>query len=169
MILILISFSNSGIFSLGLSSGEGFLFGFISISSTFLGLLLSSMVKTTERAMTILPLILLPQIMLAGVITKVSNGFVEFISYFTISRWGVEGYHIMQKNIMEENPLLGPPEERNAIELILSRYHESYRNKDIFGDLTSTMELDFLVILGMIIFIIIIIYIAIKNKDSVKT
>ena len=43
---------------------------FLSIASTFLGLLLSSLVKTSERAMTILPLILMPQIMLAGLIAK---------------------------------------------------------------------------------------------------
>ena len=36
---------------------------FLSISSSFLGLLLSSMVKTTERAMSILPLILIQQIL----------------------------------------------------------------------------------------------------------
>jgi ABC-type multidrug transport system ATPase subunit/pSer/pThr/pTyr-binding forkhead associated (FHA) protein len=70
---------------------------FLSISATFLGLLLSSLVKTGERAMTILPLILLPQIMLAGLVAKVSNGIVEFISYFTLSRWGVEGFNIIQK------------------------------------------------------------------------
>ena len=49
-----------------------------------MGLLLSSIVKTTEMAMTILHLVLLPQIMLAGVITEVINIFVEILSGITI-------------------------------------------------------------------------------------
>ena len=28
--------------------------------------------------------------MLAGIISKISSGVVEFISYFTLSRWGVK-------------------------------------------------------------------------------
>ena len=66
---------------------------FLSIASTFLGLLLSSIVDTTEKAMTIVPLILIPQIMLAGLIAKVSSPLVEVLSYLTLSRWGVEGFN----------------------------------------------------------------------------
>ena len=119
---------------------------FLSISSTFLGLLLSSMVKTSERAMTILPLILLPQIMLAGIISKISSGVVEFISYFTLSRWGVEGFHIIQQNITgkvfekgNNNSIL--PKLVNgkidAVDNLLNQFHPSYRNKEIFNSLTA--------------------------------
>ena len=93
---------------------------FISITSTFLGLLLSSLVKNSERAMTILPLILLPQIMLAGIIAKVNNCFVEFISYFTISRWGVEGFSIIQDRVINEYGV-----SVNALESIRYKFHES--------------------------------------------
>jgi len=144
---------------------------FLSISATFLGLLLSSLVKTSERAMTILPLILLPQIMLAGLISKVSNEIVEFISYFTISRWGVEGFNIIQENIIENIPdlLAGimEPQEKDGLKLLLNQFHECYRNKDIFGELTGTLALDISVILIMVIVMTFLIFRILKNKDSI--
>tara|TARA_B100001250_G_scaffold412619_1_gene444349 strand:- start:2314 stop:4608 length:2295 start_codon:yes stop_codon:yes gene_type:complete len=143
----------------------------LSIASTFLGLLLSSLVKTTERAMTILPLILIPQIMLAGLITKVNNVFVEFISYFTISRWGVEGFSIIQEKIIEDISI-GlyeiSSQEMDALNFMLDRFYESYRNKDIFGNLTATLNLDIFIILLMIIVLTLLIYRNLKNMDSIK-
>jgi ABC transport system ATP-binding/permease protein len=148
---------------------------FLSISSTFLGLLLSSMVKTSERAMTILPLILLPQIMLAGIISKISNGAVEFISYFTLSRWGVEGFHIIQKNITGQvfetpnnNSILPKlvTGKIDAVDSLLSQFHSSYSNKEIFNSLTSTLLLDIITIVIMVITMILIIFISLKQKDS---
>ena len=133
----------------------------------FLGLLLSSMVKTSERAMTILPLILLPQIMLAGIISKISSGVVEFISYFTLSRWGVEGFHIIQQNITgkvfekgNNNSIL--PKLVNgkidAVDNLLNQFHPSYRNKEIFNSLTASIKLDSLAILAMVILMILLIF-----------
>ena len=135
---------------------------FISITSTFLGLLLSSVVKNSERAMTILPLILLPQIMLAGIIAKVNNCFVEFISYFTISRWGVEGFSIIQDRVINEYGV-----SVNALESIRYKFHESYYNEEIFGDLTGTIELDSFAIIVMVIIMNVSIYKFLKDKDSI--
>ena len=144
---------------------------FLSISAAFLGLLLSSLVKTSERAMTILPLILLPQIMLAGLISRVSNGLVEFISYFTISRWGVEGFNIIQENIIENyiDPLSGGlvKVKEDALNLLLKQFHKSYRNNDIFGSLTGTITLDILAVSLMVIVMTLFIYKILKNKDSI--
>jgi len=143
---------------------------FLSISATFLGLLLSSLVKTSERAMTILPLILLPQIMLAGLVAKVSNGIVEFISYFTLSRWGVEGFNIIQENIVENFPdFTGGVVElkKDSLTLLLNQFHEYYREKDIFGELTGTLKLDVIIILIMVIFMTFFIFNTLKKKDSI--
>ena len=81
-----------------------FWMSFISVAATFLGLLLSASVNTTEKAMTIVPLILIPQIMLAGLITKVSSPLVEFLSYLTLSRWGVEGFNDIQQTVVQRYP-----------------------------------------------------------------
>ena len=148
---------------------------FLSIVSTFLGLLLSSMVRTTERAMTILPLILLPQIMLAGIISKISNGLVEFISYLTLSRWGVEGLHIIQKDIegtvlkpQDNAPLLPKlvPGKVDALDILLQNFHETYRNKDVFDSFTATLTLDTFAILFMALLMILFIFKSLKSKDS---
>lgn len=148
---------------------------FLSISSTFLGLLLSSMVKTSERAMTILPLILLPQIMLAGIISKISSGAVEFISYFTLSRWGVEGFHIIQKNITGQvfetpnNNSIIPKlvtGKVDAVDSLLNQFHSSYSNKEIFNSLTATLSLDSFAIIIMVVLMILFIFNSLKQRDS---
>ena len=144
---------------------------FLSISASFLGLLLSSIVKTSERAMTVLPLILLPQIMLAGIISQVSNLIVEFISYLVLSRWGVEGFHILQEEItgtiITNNGLpkleLGPIDAKQKL---LTQFHESYSNKEIFDSLTNTLLLDVYAVLFMIILTTFFIFKTLKNKDS---
>ena len=65
-----------------------------------MGLFLSAIVSTTEKVMTIVPLALIPQIMLGGVVAKISSSLVEVISYVTLSRWGTEGFSILQKDVV---------------------------------------------------------------------
>ena len=168
-IIILFIHFNSAIVELNEPHYLFFWMLFLSIASTFLGLLLSSLVKTSERAMTILPLILLPQIMLAGLIAKVSNGFVEFISYLTISRWGVEGFNIIQKNIIEPIATINREEilqKIDAKESLLNRFHESYQWN--FGDLTGTLKLDFYAIILMVLIMTFFIYKSLKNKSIIS-
>src|SRR5690606_11860566 len=59
-------------------------------------LFMSSYYSTTEKVMTVVPIALMPQIMLAGVITKIDNVLVEFLSFFMLGRWGTEGFARMQ-------------------------------------------------------------------------
>jgi ABC-type multidrug transport system ATPase subunit/ABC-type multidrug transport system permease subunit len=136
---------------------------FLSIASTFLGLLLSSIVNTTEKAMTIVPLILIPQIMLAGLIAKVSSPLVEVLSYLTLSRWGVEGFNDIQNRVVVENADFSNT-TMEAIPMLLSRFHENY--KKLFT-LHGTIELDTYVITFMIIIMLVFIYRTLKKKDSV--
>ena len=168
-IIILFIHFNSAIVELNEPHYLFFWMLFLSIASTFLGLLLSSLVKTSERAMTILPLILMPQIMLAGLIAKVSNGFVEFISYLTISRWGVEGFNIIQKNIIEPIATINREEilqKIDAKESLLNRFHESYQWN--FGDLTGTLKLDSYAIILMVLIMTFFIYKTLKNKSIIS-
>ena len=142
-----------------------FWMSFLSIASTFLGLLLSSIVDTTEKAMTIVPLILIPQIMLAGLIAKVSSPLVEILSYFTLSRWGVEGFNDIQDRVVVESEICNiPPIDKEAIPMLLSRFHENYEK---LFTLHGTIELDTYVIILMIIIMLVFIYRTLKNKDSV--
>ncbi len=60
------------------------------ISASLLGLMLSSSFKTSESVMSVLPIVLIPQIIFAGVITKVDTPSKELVSYLTHGRWGTE-------------------------------------------------------------------------------
>jgi len=167
---------------------------FISLVATLMGLLLSATVSTAEKVMSLVPIALIPQIMLAGVITKISNTFIEFFSYISISRWATEGFNCIQKEISipkigitNENKVnVAPPEvpekpiidqlknsdgelidsTANAVNEVQKNYHSEYTER--FGDLAGTLELDtyMLGILGIVFFIMI--YISIRKKDSIQ-
>ena len=64
-------------------------FFLITFSSDALGLLISSIVRSENTAMTVMPFALIIQLVLSGVIFKL-EGVAEYISYLTISRWGLD-------------------------------------------------------------------------------
>lgn len=63
----------------------------ISVASIQFGLLLSAFSKTSEEVMSILPIALMPQIILAGILQPIENGITSFLSTLTLGRWGTEG------------------------------------------------------------------------------
>lgn len=71
---------------------EIFLTTFITaIGSTAMGLFVSSLFTNADRAMTVAPLLLMPQILFSGLIFKL-EGATETISWFAICRWSMEGF-----------------------------------------------------------------------------
>lgn len=76
----------------------GFMF-YLAFSATLLGLLLSAFFSNTEKVITIVPITLMPQIMLAGMVARVDNVFKEIVSYFTLGRWGTEGFARIQDSV----------------------------------------------------------------------
>ena len=71
---------------------------YLAFSATLLGLLLSAVFENTEKVMTVVPIILMPQIMLAGVLTGIDSRFKEILSYLTLGRWGTEGFARIQND-----------------------------------------------------------------------
>jgi hypothetical protein len=158
----------------------------LSIAASLMGLLLSAIVTNTEKVMTIVPLALIPQIMLAGVVAKIENKFVEILSYFSLSRWGTEGFAIKQElvavpnivakegtGVMDSNGTFIEPEmiedgskSVNAIDELTKNFHPDYEN--IFGTWHSTFKLDFLVVTLISLLFFMGIYFALKRKDSMK-
>lgn len=59
-----------------------------SLGGLTMGLLVSSLAPNTDRAMSIIPLLLVAQIIFAGNIFKLSGG-AAWISYFMLARWGM--------------------------------------------------------------------------------
>lgn len=82
----------------GLLSSIFFMF-YISFSATLFGLLISTYFKNTEAVMSIIPIALIPQILLAGVIAKIDGTWKCIFSYLMIGRWGTEGFCHIQDNL----------------------------------------------------------------------
>lgn len=61
------------------------------IASTAMGLFVSSLFTNADRAMTVAPILLMPQILFSGLIFKL-DGATEIISWFAVCRWSMEGY-----------------------------------------------------------------------------
>ena len=121
---------------------------FLSIAATFLGLLLSASLATAEKVMTIVPIVLIPQIMLAGLVAKISTLPVEIISYLTFTRWGTEGFNNIQDEVVvsKANAALEIEDRAsNAIEELKNQFYGDYTNW--FGKWAGTLKLDTLAIL----------------------
>ena len=69
---------------------------YLSVSATIMGLLISARFPNVEIVLTFVPILLIPQIMLSGVITNLDSNTKEILSYFTLGRWGTEGFALIQ-------------------------------------------------------------------------
>ena len=154
----------------------------LSITATLMGLLLSALVNSTEKVMTLIPISLLPQILLAGVLSKISSPFGEYLSYIIIARWGTEGLTNIQKDVeivkqvpdpttqeMKVSTLPDGSEEYlqlNATDALNKNFHSTYQ--DVFSDLSGTLTLDFVALGSLALIFFIGIYIALKRKDSIR-
>lgn len=73
------------------SYGDMLLISFLSIlAAAATGLFISSLVKNSGIAMSLIPLILVPQLLFSGMLFKL-EGITDFISNFVLCRWTVEG------------------------------------------------------------------------------
>lgn len=64
---------------------------FTAAASTAMGLFVSSLFTNADRAMTVAPILLMPQILFSGLIFKLS-GATEYISWLAVCRWSMECY-----------------------------------------------------------------------------
>ena len=69
---------------------ELFITVFLTIyASSALGLIVSALSKNADRAMAVAPFLLIIQLLFSGILFEL-EGFTDFISKFTISRWSIE-------------------------------------------------------------------------------
>jgi ABC-type multidrug transport system permease subunit len=97
-----------GVLYIGFTDLSDFLWTFIFLSivgfaSVCFGLLLSVFSKSTEAVMTMLPVALIPQIVLAGIVHPLENSLTQFLSYFTLGRWGTEGIARIQDRMIQSD------------------------------------------------------------------
>jgi len=124
----------------------------VCLAGTTMGLLVSASMNNIEKVMSVVPLVLIPQIMLAGSIAKISNGFVEALSFLTIARWANEGLTIIQGNVRIPSNMLvpGQAEVADGMALLIENFGDNYQK--LFSDAAGTLPLDiwFLVALATI-------------------
>ena len=135
---------------------------FLSIAATFLGLLLSATLATAEKVMTIVPIVLIPQIMLAGLVAKINTPYVELISYLTFTRWGTEGFNAIQEKVVISN-LNAEDTASNAIEQLKSQFYKT----EWFGDWAGTLKLDIIAVFILMALMTYFIFKQLKKKVEV--
>ncbi len=181
-VIILIGFQNlePGWHSLGATIGWVWL---LIVCATALGLMISALVNTAEKAMTIVPLVLIPQVMLAGVVAPMGNQMMEIVSYVSPTRWGNEGLTLLQERVHNGSydGLSNEIEEEDefakeaiqgsmdstitAREALEDQFHPTYEKR--FGALAFTYELDLLVLCVMTGGLLAVVAVAMRRKDSI--
>lgn len=110
----------------------------LSSGSILFGLFLSSFFETTDEVMSFLPVALMPQIILSGVLSKLENSFTELLSYFTFGRWGTEGIARIQDAAMDEPVYL--IESDNPSVAAKSLYQSLYGNDNLIAMFNGLQE-----------------------------
>ncbi|MBN2195824.1 MAG: FHA domain-containing protein [Polyangiaceae bacterium] len=98
-------------FALGFNGGlEAFgqqlaLLTITAMDSVALGLLLSSMVTSSEAATSLTPIALLPQVVLGGLMVPMTtNSILEYPMYLVPARWGFEGVVALERAAVRQDP-----------------------------------------------------------------
>tara|TARA_Y100000991_G_C21969865_1_gene348815 strand:+ start:265 stop:2547 length:2283 start_codon:yes stop_codon:yes gene_type:complete len=141
---------------------------YISIAATFLGLLLSASLSTSEKVMTVVPIVLIPQIMLAGLVAKINTVYVELISYLTFTRWGTEGFNAIQGQVIKTklNELGKPIDTKSdAIKELKFSFYKKY--DEWFNGFAGTIEMDIVAIIILVLVMTYFIYNQLRNKVEV--
>ena len=137
---------------------------YLCFSATLLGLLVSALVNSTEKVMTIIPIVLIPQIMLAGVMATIpAKSVVEYASYTMLSRWGTESFAYVQDSIRTYMALPTQPDSLVYQTVKAVEFMNLPNTIDLPPELSSNLwaitTLNFVVFLGIVW--------ALKRKDSV--
>lgn len=123
----------------------------VSLMGSLSGLLLSALAGNPNKVMSIVPLILLPQIMLAGVIQRLPEK-AEWLSFVTTARWGMESAaNIEQKAYFYYPDSLPNPKHYEALEGIspldtarIQQVEDSLKQANVSEKLFDYVEEDIL-------------------------
>ncbi len=143
---------------LGSYLNSAFFMFYIACAATLFGLFLSSFFSTTEKVLTVVPIALMPQIMLAGIVERMTTVKIDVLSYFTLGRWGTEGLTRLQK---------GPFKPGLALD-------DFYYNKSLKPDensivtLFNSFESNLLAILIISVITYALTAISLKRKDTIR-
>lgn len=77
----------------------------VAMNSTALGLLLSTLVMSSEAAMALTPIALIPQVVLSGLMVPMTtNPYLKWMMYGIPARWGFEGIVAQERAAIADDP-----------------------------------------------------------------
>lgn len=143
---------------LGSYLSSTFFMFYIACAATLFGLFLSAFFSTTEKVLTVVPIALMPQIMLAGIVERVTSIKIDILSYFTLGRWGTEGLTRLQK---------GPFKKGFTLDDFY--YNESLKpSENSIVTLFNSFEGNLMVILIISVITYSLTAMSLKQKDTIR-
>lgn len=119
------------------------------------GLLLSSITRTVEEVMSLLPIALMPQIILSGILQPINSGLTMVLSYLTIGRWATELLARLQ-------------DFRSDSQLFKQAIESNLYPQDIKGFTTNSISLNILALMILFLTMLGIVYSNLRKKASSK-
>jgi hypothetical protein len=150
------------------------------MNSAALGLLLSTLVSSSEAAMALTPIALIPQVVLGGLMVPMTtNPILEWPMYLMPARWGFQGVVAQERMAVADEPAwvldIRKPDV-NSLENFVSQGHFHCAEAQIASrDFTgawgfSDYEVYWLppaVLAGMMFATLIMILVILKRRDSI--
>ncbi|MDO4622791.1 MAG: ATP-binding cassette domain-containing protein [Eubacteriales bacterium] len=128
---------------------------FTILASMAMGLVISAIVRSGDKAMTLAPFVLIVQLLFSGILFKL-EGVGEIISYCTISKWSVEA--------------LGSIVNLNGLNLRMQETFPmlEHEAQDIYEHTFGHLQFDWAILIGMTVLFAVISCVALLNLKNDK-
>jgi hypothetical protein len=127
---------------------------YLTIVSSLFGLALSAISKNVEKVMGLIPIALIPQIMLSGIMVPLKLAVVKVPSFMLISRWAMTGICRVQDNIHDKIR----DESASSLDFMRRNLGETY-------DLMSGFQFEGFVLTIQALFYFILIYLTLEERN----
>ncbi len=155
---IFIDYNNNGLI-FGSALPEYFITLFlVTYSADIMGLMVSSIAGNSTTAMIVMPFVLIVQLIMSGVLFEL-DGWSEFISYITLSKWGMSCFGSISN--MNDMPL-NASDSMDLPGKIMPKPEECYDN------VASNLYTAWIacLIIGLVCYFICIASLKLRNRDS---
>ncbi len=115
-------------------------------ASSIMGIFVSALVKNADRAMSLAPLLLMPQLLFAGVIFDL-KGVTEVISWFAVCRWSMEAMGSCANLNSMEHRLIQELDD----EMLKTKMAEQFTDKEMFEFTQNHVLMCWLILLGFVV------------------
>jgi hypothetical protein len=128
---------------------------FVTLVATLFGLAISAIATSTEKVMSVIPIVLIPQILFSGVLVKLIAVYVKLPSFLLISRWAMTGVARIQGKIYDKFE----SEPTSTLEFLRLNLGQTY-------EFMNPVTLEFVVLIAQASFFFALIYLFLRDKYS---